>query len=99
MLHHRPNYKKDKVNGSVEGYKFSETSTIDLTIETNVGGWEHIEVSKEDRVLYVLKGLGFAKIENKTLRLEEGKVLEIPAGREVEMNGQFKFLCIRAKSK
>lgn len=98
MLYNKPNYKKEKVNGFVEGYKFTETSSIDLTIETNVGGWENIEVAKEDRVLYVLKGLGFAKIEGKTYRLEEGKVLEIPAGRELEMNGQIQFLCIRSKN-
>jgi len=98
MLFSKPSYKKDKVNGFVEGYKFTQTSSIDLTVETNVGGWESIEVAKEDRVLYVLKGLGFAKIEGKTLRLEEGKVLEVPAGLEIEMNGQIQFLCIRAKN-
>lgn len=97
MLYNMPNYKKEKVNGFVEGYNFKEATSINLTIETNVGGWESLDVSKEDRVLYILSGLGFAKMNDKTLRLEDNVVLEIPAGVEVEMNGQFKFLCISSK--
>lgn len=95
MFYTKPTYKKDKVNGFEEGYKFSDVSSLKLTVETNSGGWENVEVSKEDRVIYVLKGLGFAKIQGKTFRLEEGKVLEIPAGLEVEMNGQLKFICVK----
>lgn len=97
MIYHKPTYKKEKVTGFEEGYKFKDVKSVNLTIETNVGGWENFEVSKDDRIIYILDGLGFAKIQGKSLRLEEGKVLEIPAGQEVEMNGQLRFICVTSK--
>lgn len=98
MLYKEPTYKKEKTNGFIEGYKFKETSSIDLIIETNIGSTnDSLEVSKDDRILYILEGLGYAKIQGRTYRLEAGKVLEVPAGREVSLDGQFKFLNIRSK--
>lgn len=98
MFFNKPSYKKEKVNGFEEGYKFKTVTSIGLTLETNVGGWESLEASKEDRVLIVKQGLGFAKIQGRNYRLEEDVVLEIPSGTEVEMNGQLKFICITAKN-
>jgi hypothetical protein len=97
MLYKVPTSKKDKANGFVESYKFKEISSIDLSIETIVGGWDNIDVSKEDRAIYILKGLGYAKIAGKTIRLEEDFVLEIPAGQEVEMSGQLKYICVKSR--
>lgn len=97
MFYKKPTYKKEKVNGHVEGYKFKDIQSLDLTIETNAGGWDNMELSKEDRVIYVLAGLGFAKIKGRTHQLEEGIVLEIPSGTEVEMSGQLKYICAKTR--
>lgn len=97
MYFDRPNYKKEKVNGFEEGYTFKHVETIGLTLETNVGGWENLEPSKFDRVLIITKGMGFAKIQNRTYRLDEQVVIEVPHGTLVEMSGQFQFFCITNK--
>jgi len=98
MYFDKPSYKKEKVNGFEEGYKFKTVSNIRLTEETNVGGWETLEASKTDRVFIVKKGLGFAKVQGKTYRLEEGDVLEVPSGIEVEMSSsQLQYYCITTK--
>jgi len=106
MHYKRPTTKKDKVNGFVEGYNFKEVRTLDVTVETNAGGWESIDVSKEDRVLIAFKGVGYAKMNGKTIRLEGldtenplayPEVLEIPAGVEVEMSGQLKYVCVKTR--
>ena len=97
MYFDKPSYKKEKVNGFEEGYKFKSVETIVLTVETNVGGWENIPASKTDRVLIIKKGLGFAKLQGKNYRLEDDVVLEIPSGVDVEMSGQFQFYCITTK--
>lgn len=106
MHYKRPTSKKEKVSGFVEGYGFKEVQTLDVTVETNAGGWENIDVSKEDRVLIAIKGLGYAKVNGKTYRLEGldhddidsyPQMLEIPAGVEVEMSGQLKYVCVKAR--
>jgi gentisate 1,2-dioxygenase len=93
----RPNYKKEKVKGFEEGYKFKHVETIGLSLETNEGGWENLEPAKVDRVLIFTKGWGSAKIQNRTYRFDEGDVIEVPQGVTVEMNGQFKYFCITNK--
>lgn len=100
MYFDRPNTKKEKVNGNgfQEGYTFKHVDTIGLTLETNVGGWENLEPSKSDRVLIITKGMGFAKIQNRSYRLDENVVIEIPQGVLVEMSGQFQFFCITNKN-
>lgn len=94
----RPSYKKERVTGFVEGYNFKTIETMGLTLETNAGGWENLEASKADRVLIVKRGLGFARMQGKTYRLEEDVVLEVPQGVLVEMNGMFSYFCVSSKN-
>lgn len=103
MFYHKPMFKKnlaDKDTGFTEGYKFKDVTSMDLTVETIYGSAKRImmDTAQEDRVFYVLKGLGFARISGREYRLEEGSVLEVPAGYDVELSGQVKFISVSNKS-
>lgn len=91
---------KDKDTGFIEGYKFKDVSTLDLCVETIYGSAKRItlETTKEDRLFYVLQGLGFARVSGREYRLEEDSVLEVPAGCEVELSGQIKFISVSNKA-
>lgn len=98
MYFNKPSYKKEKVNGFEEGYKFNHVKTIGLTLETNVGGWETIAANKHDRILIMNKGLGSAKVHGKTNYLEKDTVLDVPAGTQVELNpSQLEFYFVSSK--
>ena len=100
MFHQKPMFKKeliDKDTGFVEGYKFKDVSSLDLDIKTVYGSAKRIslDTAKEDRVFYVLQGLGTARINGREYRLEEHCVLEVPAGCEVEISGQVRFISMK----
>lgn len=86
MYHARPTSKKTTANGYDEGYKFGDISTIGLTRLTYSGGFDNINTTKDDRIFIVEKGSGFATILGKTVELQEGSVLEVPAGHSVELS-------------
>lgn len=97
MYYNKPSYKKDKVNGFEEGYKFKEISSIKVTLDTNVGGWETQEPSKDNRVLIVKKGMGTVKIQGKSHVLDQDVLLEVPQGVLVEMGySQLKYYSIKS---
>jgi hypothetical protein len=98
MFHKKPSTRKDKTNGGIsEGYRLKEIHNLDLSVETNVGGWEKIDASKEDRIFYVIKGTGFARVNGKHSRIDEGDLIEVAMGQEAELNGQYKLLSIKPK--
>ena len=97
MYYNNPSYRKDKVNGFEDGYKFKEISSIKLTLETNVGGWETQEPSKENRVLIVKQGVGTVKVQGKSHVLDEDVLLEVPQGVLVEMGySQLKYYSLKS---
>ena len=67
------------------------TNKLEMKEEQFKGGWTTV-ITTTDSVVYVTDGLGFAKINNKTVRLEEGTIFEIPAGSTVEWNGFFHYV-------
>lgn len=90
--------KKETAGGFEEKYGFKQVETIGLTLQTIVGGYENLDAVKFDRVIIVKKGLGFAKMQGKSFRLEENEVLEIPQGVSVDLNGQLQFYLISSKN-
>lgn len=97
MYYNKPSYKKEKLIGFEEGYNFKGIDSIKLTVETNVGGWENQEPSKNDGFLIVKKGMGTARIQGKSHVLTAGTLLEVPQGVLVEMGySQLKYYGIKA---
>lgn len=87
MYYNNPSYRKDnKSSGNLEeGYKFKEVASIHLTLNTNAGGWERQEPSKNSRVFVVKKGMGTVKVQGKSHVLEKDVILDIPEAVLVEM--------------
>ena len=97
MYYNQPSNKKEKLTGFEQGYKFKEVSSIQLTRDTNVGGWERQEPSKNNRVLIVKKGTGTVKIQGKSHVLEQDVVLEVPQGVLAELDySQLEYFVVKS---
>jgi mannose-6-phosphate isomerase-like protein (cupin superfamily) len=100
MYYAKPTARDKKDYGFVESFPLKDVQSLDVSIETVEGSARTIslETAKEDRIFYVLAGLGFARVGSREHTLEEDAVLEVPAGARVELSGQVKLLVVRSKA-
>lgn len=71
--------------------KTENSNEIKLEENKNEGGFKQTTAAKEDRIIFIKNGVGFARIGNKTLRIDESSVIEIPQGETLELSGNFEY--------
>lgn len=100
MYHFTSTSKNTTANGYDEGFKFKEVNSMKLNRFTYSGGFDDIDATTEDRLFIVEKGTGFVTIMGKTLELQEGSVLEVPAGQSVSLSSaQIIFYVVTSANK
>lgn len=97
MLFSKSTKRVEKRAGIAEGYHL-ETDKMEISVDTNAGGWEKFEPIAEKRYFYMLDGLGTAKMGTggEEYELSPGSFVEVPSRKSFTMEyGQFRYVNIK----
>lgn len=93
MIFERPTKRIERKAGFSESYHL-DTDGASFYVNTLVGGWDAFKPAKEEKLVYILKGLGKVTLGDKEeeYAVESGEQVEIPKRTSHELKGQLQYI-------
>ena len=93
MIFTKPTKRFEKKAGFTESYHL-DTENVSFDVNTIIGGWDAYSPAKDEKFVYVLRGLGkvFLGEGEKEFDVEGGERVDIPERTSHTLRGQLKYV-------